>query len=59
MRLLSGKGEDSMICGIIDMGANSVRLSIYRVEEKEARLLLNKKETVGLASYVKKQKAVA
>lgn len=38
------------------MGANSIRLSIYRVEEKEARLLLNKKETAGLASYVKNKK---
>jgi len=45
-----------MICGIIDMGSNSIRLSIYRVEEKEARLLLNKKETAGLASYVKNKK---
>ncbi|MFB0920695.1 MAG: phosphatase [Oscillospiraceae bacterium] len=45
-----------MICGVIDMGANSIRLSIYRVEAREAKLLLNKKETVGLASYVKNGK---
>lgn len=45
-----------MICGVIDMGANSIRLSIYRVEGKEAKLLLNKKEMVGLASYVKSEK---
>ncbi len=45
-----------MICGIIDMGANSIRLSIYRVEGSEVKLLLNKKETAGLASYVKNRK---
>lgn len=45
-----------MICGIIDIGANSIRLSIYRVEGKEARLLINKKETAGLASYVKNKR---
>lgn len=45
-----------MVCGIIDMGANSIRLSIYRVEGGDAKLLLNKKETAGLASYVKSGK---
>jgi len=45
-----------MICGVIDMGANSIRLSIYRVEGSEAKLLLNKKETAGLASYVRNGK---
>jgi len=45
-----------MVCGVIDIGANSIRLSIYSVEENAARLLLNKKETAGLASYVKNRK---
>lgn len=45
-----------MICGIIDIGANTIRLSIYSVEGNDARLLLNKKETAGLASYVKSKK---
>jgi len=45
-----------MVCGIIDMGANTIRLSIYRTEGKEAKLLINKKETAGLAAYVKNKR---
>jgi exopolyphosphatase/guanosine-5'-triphosphate,3'-diphosphate pyrophosphatase len=40
-----------MICGIVDMGANTVRLSIYKIEDKKVRLLINKKEMAGLSSY--------
>lgn len=43
-----------MICGIIDMGANTIRMSIYRVENHEFRLLIHKKATAELSSYVKK-----
>ena len=38
--------------GIIDVGSNTVRLTIYKIENGKAILLLNKKKAVGLASYV-------
>lgn len=40
-------------CGVVDVGSNTVRLSIYRYENGGFKLLLGKKETVGLAGYVK------
>ena len=40
-----------MIQGIIDIGSNTIRLSIYRCEGKRIHLLLNKKTTAGLAGY--------
>ncbi len=39
-------------CGIVDVGSNTVRLSIYRYEKESFKLLLGKKESVGLAGYV-------
>lgn len=39
-------------CGIVDVGSNTVRLSIYRYEKESFKLLLGKKETAGLAGYV-------
>ena len=41
-----------MICGVVDVGSNTIRLSIYRCEETGIKLLLNKKEMAGLAGYV-------
>lgn len=41
-----------MICGIVDLGSNTVRLSIYHWEGNSFRLLLNKKTMAGLAGYV-------
>lgn len=40
-------------CGIIDVGSNTIRLSIYRYDREGFRLLLGKKETAGLAGYVR------
>ncbi len=42
-----------MICGIIDLGSNTIRLSIYEVEQSTVKLLLNKKVTAGLSGYVR------
>lgn len=39
---------------IIDMGSNSMRLSIYQFKEGIPELVLSKKKMVGLASYVNK-----
>ena len=38
---------------VIDVGSNTVRLNIYKMEYGRLSLVLNKKESVGLASYVK------
>ncbi len=42
-----------MVYGLVDMGANSIRLSIYQVEGGKVKLLINKKETAGLSTYKK------
>ena len=41
-----------MLCGIVDLGSNTIRLSIYHCEGKEYRLLIHKKTMAGLAGYV-------
>ena len=43
----------SMIYGIADVGSNTVRLSIYKCEGGEIRLLMNRKTMAGLAGYVR------
>ena len=40
-------------CGIVDVGSNTIRLSIYQWEGRNFKLLLNKKEMAGLAGYIK------
>lgn len=42
-----------MLQSIIDIGSNTVRLAIYRIDAGRVELLLKKKQTVGLAAYVK------
>ena len=41
-----------MICGIVDLGSNTIRLSIYHWEGQDFRLLLNKKTMAGLTGCV-------
>ncbi|MBO6303798.1 MAG: phosphatase [Selenomonadaceae bacterium] len=38
---------------IIDVGSNTVRLNIYKLEHGRLNFVVSRKETVGLASYVK------
>lgn len=38
--------------GVIDIGSNTIRLSVYKVEEGAIKLLFNKKDVAGLAGYV-------
>lgn len=42
-----------MKCGIVDVGSNTVQLSVYQYEGADFSTLFNQWETVGLASYVK------
>lgn len=42
-----------MLHGVIDIGSNTIRLSVYRIEDGKIRRLLHKKATIGLASYIK------
>ncbi|SEJ47650.1 exopolyphosphatase / guanosine-5'-triphosphate,3'-diphosphate pyrophosphatase [Propionispira arboris] len=44
-----------MVHAIIDIGSNSIRLAIYKVDEDQLTILLNKKYTAGLAAYVKNE----
>lgn len=41
-----------MLYGLVDLGANSIRLSIYRAEGANVVPLISKKETAGLSAYV-------
>ena len=41
-----------MLHGVIDIGSNTIRLSVYRIEDGQIKRLLHKKETIGLASYI-------
>lgn len=41
---------------IIDIGSNTMRLSIYQCEAQQFRIMIHKKEMVGLASYVEEQR---
>lgn len=42
-----------MKCGIVDVGSNTVQLSVYQYEGADFRTLFNQWETVGLAGYVR------
>ena len=42
-----------MKCGIVDVGSNTVQLSVYQYEGTDFRTLFNQWETVGLAGYVR------
>ena len=47
---------NKMKYAIIDLGSNTVRLSVYTVvENQEFRLLFSEKETAGLANYVEEK----
>lgn len=41
-----------MLYGIVDIGSNSIRLSVYQYQEGLISLLINKKVMAGLAGYV-------
>ena len=41
-----------MLYAVIDVGSNSVRLSVYQCENGNIQPLTDKKDTVGLAGYV-------
>ena len=42
---------NKMNCSVIDIGANTIRLSIFAIEKNKPVLLFNKKQTCGLANY--------
>ncbi len=45
-----------MKCAIIDMGSNSIRMTVYKVTKYSFQILFKKKIMAGLASYVFKGK---
>ncbi len=45
--------------GVIDIGSNTIRLVIYKVEDGEIKPMLNKKEAAGLVGYVGSDKCLS
>ncbi len=45
-----------MICAIIDLGSNTIRLCIYEYNDSRMNSLLEKKKMAGLANYIKNEK---
>lgn len=43
-----------MIYGVIDLGSNTIRLTVYRIKSKGFKTLFYQKTMAGLAGYVKK-----
>lgn len=41
-----------MLHAIIDIGSNTIRMAVYRIEGRSFELLLKRKHTVGLAGYL-------
>ena len=42
-----------MLQGMIDIGSNTIRMAVYEIREDRMEMLMKKKHTVGLASYLK------
>lgn len=42
-----------MKCGVVDIGSNTIRLCVYQCGSETVKPLLNEKETVGLAGYIR------
>ncbi len=40
--------------GVIDIGSNTIRMVIYKIENGELKPMINKKAAVGLAGYISK-----
>jgi exopolyphosphatase / guanosine-5'-triphosphate,3'-diphosphate pyrophosphatase len=45
-----------MICAIIDLGSNTIRLCVYEYKDSRMKSLLEKKAMAGLANYIKNEK---
>lgn len=41
-----------MLYGVLDIGSNTIRLVVYKVEDKKIIPIFNKKNQVGLANYI-------
>jgi exopolyphosphatase/guanosine-5'-triphosphate,3'-diphosphate pyrophosphatase len=48
------KGNLAMNYAVIDLGSNSIRLSVYEHSDDKTHKILNRKEILGLAGYVAK-----
>ena len=42
-----------MYCAIIDMGSNTIRLSVYNYEDNKLATVIHQKEVAGLVGYIK------
>lgn len=41
-----------MMCGVIDLGSNTIRLTVYRVKDHNFKILFTQKTMAGLVGYV-------
>ena len=44
--------RERMIAAVIDIGSNTMRMSVYKIEGQKFTVLLSKKETAGLVNYI-------
>ena len=42
-----------MLYAMIDVGSNTIRMAIYDIDGDRVEMVMKKKHTVGLASYVR------
>ncbi|MBQ6131750.1 MAG: exopolyphosphatase, partial [Selenomonadaceae bacterium] len=42
-----------MLYAMIDVGSNTIRMAIYEIDGDRVEMLMKRKHTVGLASYVR------
>ena len=42
-----------MLYAMIDVGSNTIRMAVYDIDGDRVEMIMKKKHTVGLASYVR------
>lgn len=45
-------GVIRMMCGVIDLGSNTIRLTVYRIKDHSFKILFTQKTMAGLVGYV-------
>lgn len=44
-----------MLHAVTDIGSNTVKMNVYRVDDHQVEVIFSKKATLGLISYVKRK----
>ena len=48
------KRNVEMNCAVIDLGSNTIRLSVFHYEDSKITTVIHQKAVAGLAGYIKK-----